>query len=61
MAARQRAISSEINTWNNSSLSLLGKAYGMVLVVIVGDYSTFVSKASVMRIDKTNVVAQFKL
>ena len=35
----------------------------MTLVVIVGDYSMFVSKASLRRIDKTNisVVAKFKL
>ena len=34
----------------------------MTLVVIVGDYSAFVSKASLRRIDETNVsvVAQFK-
>ena len=32
----------------------------MTLVVIVGAYSAFVSKASIRRIDKTNVVAQFE-
>ena len=34
----------------------------MSLIVIVGDYSTFVSKASLRRIDETNVsvAAQFK-
>ena len=57
-AARQIAISSEINTWKNTSLlGLLGKAYVMTLVVIVGDYSVFVSKASLRRIDETNVAA----
>ena len=39
---------------------MLGKAYGMTLVVIVGDYSAFVSKASIRRIDETNIAAQFK-
>ena len=39
MAVRQLAISSKIKHGNSSSLSLLGKAYGMTLVVIVGDYS----------------------
>ena len=29
----------------------------MILVLIVGDYSTFVSKASVRKIDETNVAA----
>ena len=32
----------------------------MTLVVIVGTYSTFVSKASVRRIDETDVAAQFE-
>ena len=32
----------------------------MTLVVIVGAYSTFASKASIRRIDKTIVVAQFE-
>ena len=32
----------------------------MTLVVTVGAYSTFVSKASVRRIDETNVAAQSK-
>ena len=32
----------------------------MTLVVVVGAYSTFVSKASVRRIDETDVVAQFE-
>ena len=42
---RQIAISSKINTWNQNALllGLLGKAYGMTLVVIVDDYSVFVS------------------
>ena len=35
----------------------MGKSYGMTLVVIVGDCSTFVSKASIRRIGKTNVAA----
>ena len=35
----------------------MGKSYGMTLVVIVGDCSTFVSKASIRRIEETNVVA----
>ena len=39
---------------------MLGKAYGLTLVVIVGDYSVFVSKANVRRIDETNVAAHFK-
>ena len=51
MAARQIVISSKINTWNSSLLGLLGKAYGMALVVIEGAYSAFVSKASVRKID----------
>ena len=38
-----------------SSLGLLGKAYSMTLVVIVGDYSAFVSKASLRRINETNI------
>ena len=42
------------------SLGLLGKAYGMTLVVIVGVYSAFISKTSVKRIDKINIAAQFK-
>ena len=45
-AARQIAISSKINTWKYLLLGLLGKAYGMTLVVIVDDYSTFISKES---------------
>ena len=32
----------------------------MTLVVIMGDYSLFVSKVSIRKIDETNVVAQFK-
>ena len=32
----------------------------MILVVIVGAYSAFVSKASVRRIKETSVVAQFE-
>ena len=39
MAVRQLAISSKIKPENSSSLGLLGKAYCMTLVVIVGDYS----------------------
>ena len=33
----------------------------MALVVIVGDYSAFVSKVSIRRIDKTNVELSLKL
>ena len=33
----------------------------MTLIVIMGDYSVFVSKASVRKIDETKVVAQFKM
>ena len=57
-AARQIAISSEINIWKYFITWLLGKAHGMTLVVIVGDYSMFVSKASLRR-DK-HIAAQFK-
>ena len=32
----------------------------MTLVVTVGDYSAFVSKASIRRIDDPNLAAQFK-
>ena len=32
----------------------------MTLVVIVGAYNTFVDKASIRRIDETNVAAQFE-
>ena len=32
----------------------------MTLIVIVGAYSTLVSKPSVRRIEETNVVAQFE-
>ena len=32
----------------------------MTLVVVVGDYSAFVSKVSVRRIDETNVAVEFK-
>ena len=45
---------------NSSSLGLLGKAYRMTLIVIVGDYIAFISKTSVRRIDETNIAA-FKL
>ena len=45
---------------HSSSLGLLGKAYGMTLVVIVGVYSAFISKTSVKRIDEINIAAQFK-
>ena len=47
-ADRQIAISNKINTWNQNALlfGLLGKAYGMTLVVIVDDYSVFISKTS---------------
>ena len=39
---------------------MLGKTYSIILVVIVSNYSVFVSKASVRMIDKTKVMAQFK-
>ena len=42
-AARLMAISSEKTHRNSSSLGLLGKAYGMTLVAIVG-VTAFVSK-----------------
>ena len=37
MEARQIALSNEMNAWNSLSLGLLGKAYG--IKVIVGAYS----------------------
>ena len=37
MAARQIALSSKINSWNSLSLGLLGKAYG--IEVIMGAYT----------------------
>ena len=45
---------------HSSSLGLLGKAYDMTLVVIVGVYRAFISKTSVKRIDEINIAAQFK-
>ena len=55
-AARQIAISSKINTWKYFITWLAGKGIQYdPAVVIVGDYSTFVSKASLRRIDETNV------
>ena len=51
---RQIAISSKINTWKYVAtllLGFLGKAYGMTVVVIVVDYSVFISKANLSRED----------
>ena len=59
-AARQIAASSEINTWKQFITQFAGKWISMTLVVIVGAYSTYGSKASVRRVNETNVAAQFE-
>ena len=51
-AARQIAISSEIKTCKYFITRFAGKAYGMTLtIVIVDNYSAFVSKANLGRED----------
>ena len=54
MAARQIGISSKINTWKYFITWFAGKGiqYDPGIGVIVGDYSTFVSKTSLRRIDE---------